>query len=56
MATSDFGTEFDVGMSWKIYSNLEMRAGFAYLAAGDYGANNDQDDSWFTAVSLRHIF
>jgi hypothetical protein len=52
----NFGTEFDVGMSWKIYSNLEMRAGFAYLAAGDYGADNDQDDSWFTAVSLRHIF
>jgi hypothetical protein len=52
---SDFGTEFDVGMIWKIYPNLEMRAGFAYLAAGDYGAD-DKDDSWMTAVALRHIF
>ena len=52
----DFGTEFDVGMIWKIYPMLEMRAGFAYLAAGDYGADNDKEDSWLTAVSLRHIF
>lgn len=53
---SDVGTEFDVGMKWKIYPNLELRAGFAYLAAGDYGSNNDKDDSWYTAASLRHIF
>ncbi len=53
---SDFGTEFDFGMQWKIYSNLALRAGFAYLAAGDYGTNNDKEDSWMTAVSLRHIF
>ena len=53
---SDFGTEFDVGMKWKIYPKLEMRAGFGYLSAGDYGADNDKDDSWLTAVSLRHIF
>ena len=52
----DFGTEFDVAMSWKIYPKLEMRAGFAYLAAGDYGMNKDKDDSWMTAVALRHIF
>ena len=53
---SDYGTEFDVGMSWKIYPKLEMRAGFAYLSAGDYGVNNDKEDSWMTAVALRHIF
>ena len=52
----DVGTEFDVGMKWKIYPKLEMRAGFAYLAAGDYGMDNDKEDSWYTAVSLRHIF
>ena len=52
----DYGTEFDVGMKWKIYPNLELRAGFAYLAAGDYGTNNDKEDSWMTAASLRHIF
>ncbi|MCY3822579.1 MAG: hypothetical protein OXG62_01775 [Nitrospinae bacterium] len=51
----DFGTELDVGMIWNIYPKLQLRAGFAYLAAGDYGAN-DKDDSWYTAVSLRHIF
>ena len=53
---SDYGTELDVGMKWKIYPNLEMRAGFAILSAGDYGTNNDKEDSWLTAVSLRHIF
>ena len=53
---SDYGTELDVGMKWKIYPNLEMRAGFAILAAGDYGMDNDKEDSWLTAVSLRHIF
>ena len=53
---SDYGTELDVGMKWKIYKNLELRAGFAYLAAGDYGTNNDKEDSWLTAASLRHIF
>ena len=52
----DYGTEFDVGMQWKIYPNLALRAGFAYLSAGDYGSNNDKEDSWLTAVSLRHIF
>ena len=52
----DYGTEFDVGMQWKIYPNLQLRAGFAYLAAGDYGTNDDKEDSWLTAVSLRHIF
>ena len=52
----DYGTEFDVGMQWKIYPNLQLRAGFAYLSAGDYGSNNDKEDSWMTAVSLRHIF
>lgn len=53
---SDYGTELDIGMKWKIYKNLELRAGFAYLAAGDYGSNNDKEDSWLTAASLRHIF
>ena len=53
---TDYGTEVDVGMKWKIYPNLEMRAGFAFLSAGDYGSNNDKEDSWLTAVSLRHIF
>ena len=52
----DYGTEFDVGMQWKIYPNLQLRAGFAYLAAGDYGTNNDKEDSWMAAASLRHIF
>ncbi len=52
----DYGTEFDVGMQWKIYPNLQLRAGFAYLAAGDYGSNNDKEDSWMAAASLRHIF
>ena len=53
---SDVGTEFDVGMEWKIYPKLALRAGFAYLAAGDYGMDNDKEDSWYTAVALRHIF
>lgn len=53
---SDFGTEFDVGMIWNIYPKLQLRAGFAYLAAGDYGSNNDKEDSWMTAASLRHVF
>ena len=52
----DYGTELDVGMQWKIYPNLQLRAGFAYLSAGDYGTNKDKDDSWYTGVSLRHIF
>lgn len=53
---SDYGTELDVGMIWNIYPKLQMRAGFAYLSAGDYGVDNDKEDSWLTAVSLRHIF
>ena len=56
MGDSDYGTEFDVGMFWKIYPKLELRAGFAYLAAGDYGKDDDLEDSWLATVSLRHGF
>ncbi len=58
MGNSDYGTEFDAGMFWKIYPKLELRAGFAYLAAGDYGkaADKDNDDSWMAMMSLRHAF
>lgn len=32
----DYGTEFDVTLTWKIVDNLEYMAGFGYLWTGDY--------------------
>ncbi len=54
-----FGTEFNLGFRWKIYPKLELRAVGAYMVAGDYGkvaGDNDFDDPWVLAYSLRHTF
>lgn len=54
-----FGTEFNLGLRWKIYPKLELRAVGAYMVAGDYGkvaGGNDFDDPWVLAYSLRHTF
>ena len=57
MGNNDYGTEFNTGFRWKIYPKLELRTGFAYLAAGDYGSKGeDLDDSWAALWSLRHAF
>ena len=57
MGNNDYGTEFNTGFRWKIYPKLELRTGFAYLAAGDYGSKGeDLDDSWTALWSLRHGF
>ena len=56
---TDFGTELNAGFRWKIYPKLELRTGFAYLSAGDYGkeiGGPDFDDSWTALWSLRHGF
>ena len=55
----NFGTEFNAGFRWKIYPKLELRTGFAYMAAGDYGKlpdAADADDGWTAMWSLRHGF
>jgi hypothetical protein len=53
----DYGTEFIAGFKWKVYPKLELRTGFAYLSAGDYGrTDRDFDDAWTAMWSLRHGF
>ncbi len=53
----DYGTEFIAGFKWKVYPKLELRTGFAYLSAGDYGrTDKDFDDAWTAMWSLRHGF
>jgi len=37
----EYGTEFDISATWKIYDNLEYYIGFGYLFAGDYFKGTD---------------
>ena len=57
LGNTDYGTEFITGFKWKVYPKLELRTGFAYLSAGDYGrTDRDFDDAWTAMWSLRHGF
>jgi hypothetical protein len=40
----EYGTEFDVTASYKIYDNLDYTVGFGYLFAGDYYKGDDKDN------------
>lgn len=46
----DYGTEFDISASLKIYDNLDYTIGFAYFWAGDYykgqSTGNEIDDTY----------
>jgi len=56
----DYGTEFDVTASYKIYDNLDYTVGFGYLFAGDYykGSDNDNeiDDTYLLMNKLQVNF
>lgn len=39
----EYGTEFDLTASYKIFDNLEYMIGFGYLWAGDYFKGQDRD-------------
>ena len=59
-ADKDYGTEFDLEASYKIYDNLTYSAGFGYLWAGDYykGANVAAkiDDTYLLMNKLQVVF
>ena len=40
----NYGSEFDITASYKIYDNLDYTVGFGYLFAGDYYKGNDKDN------------
>jgi len=56
----EYGTEFDLTVSYKIYDNLEYMVGFGYLWAGDYykgvGAANKIDDDYLLMHQLTLTF
>jgi len=58
---NDYGTEFDLEASYKIYDNLTYSAGFGYLWAGDYykgllTAGNKIDDTYLLMNKLQVNF
>ena len=55
---TDFGTELNAGIEWKIYPNLRLRSQLAFLSRGDYGVSpsDPNDDAWTAMVSLDHFF
>jgi hypothetical protein len=40
----DYGTEFDVTASYKLYDNLDYTVGFGYLFTGHYFKGDDTDN------------
>jgi len=56
----DYGTEFDVSASYKIYDNLDYMVGFGYFWAGDYykGTNSAHtiDDTYLLVNKLTLSF
>ena len=59
-ADKDYGTEFDLEASYKIYDNLTYSAGFGYLWAGDFYkgslATNKIDDTYLLMNKLQVTF
>jgi len=59
-ADDDYGTEFDLEASYKIYDNLTYSAGFGYLWAGDYykgdDATNKIDNTYLLMNKLQVSF
>ena len=56
---TEFGTELNLGIKWKVHSNLEMRAVGAAILRGDYGrvmGEPEPDDGWAFGWTLRHFF
>ena len=39
----EYGSEFDITATYKIYDNLSYMVGFGYLCAGDYFEGRDDD-------------
>ncbi len=56
----EYGTEFDVSASYKIYDNLEYMVGFGYLIAGDFYkgtcTTNQIDDTYLLVNKLTLSF
>ena len=56
----EYGTEFDITATYKIYDNLSYMVGFGYLCTGDYfeGNNNagDTDDNYLVVNKLTLTF
>lgn len=56
----EYGSEFDLTATYKIYDNLEYMVGFAYLWTGDYfkgySAGNRIDDSYLVMHQLTLSF
>jgi len=58
--SDDYGTEFDVTATYKIYDNLSYMVGFGYLWTGDYykgtSAGNKVDDNYMVMNKLTLTF
>jgi len=56
----EYGTEFDITATYKIYDNLEYMVGFGYLWTGDYfkgtDANNKVEDDYLLMHKLQLTF
>ena len=57
----EYGTEFDITATYKIYDNLSYMVGFGYLCAGDYfegpdAARGDTDDNYLVVNKLTLTF
>jgi hypothetical protein len=56
----EYGTEFDITATYKIYDNLAYTVGFAYLWAGDYFEGPDNkgktDDNYLLMNNLKLTF
>jgi len=56
----EYGTEFDITATYKIYDNLSYMVGFGYLCTGDYfeGQDNagDTDDNYLVVNKLTLTF
>ena len=56
----EYGTEYDISATYKIYNNLSYKVGFGYLKAGDYfkgeDASNEIDDNYVVMNKLQLKF
>jgi len=56
----EYGSEFDLTATYKIYDNLQYMVGFGYLWAGDYwktdSADNTVDDDYIVLNQLKLTF
>ena len=56
----DYGTEFDITATYKVYDNLSYMVGFGYLWTGDYykgnSAGNKVDDNYMVMNKLTLTF